>query len=46
METFEKVSQTLKEFEEGVIARVYPLGGLRSFGYQIDLASEEGRNAR
>jgi hypothetical protein len=31
METFEEVSEALKEFEESVIARAYSLSGLRSF---------------
>jgi hypothetical protein len=43
METFEEVSDTLKEFEEGVIARAHSVSGLSSFKYQIDSASEEGR---
>ena len=30
METFEKVSKAFEEFEEGVIARVYSISGLRS----------------
>jgi hypothetical protein len=45
METFEEVSEGFKEFEEGVIARAYPISSLRSFEDQIDSA-REGRHAR
>ena len=40
METLEDVSDTFKEFEEGVIARADTINCLRSLGYQIDLINE------
>ena len=40
METLEEVSDTFKEFEEGVIARTDTINCLRSLEYQIDSTSE------
>ena len=36
METIEELSNALKEFKEGVIARAYSVSRLRFLGYQMD----------
>ena len=43
METIEEVSKVFEELEESVIARAYPISGLRSFEDQIaSVRKEEG----
>ena len=44
MKTFEEVSDAVKEFKEGIVARAYSVGRLKLIGYQKD--SAEGRHAQ
>ena len=44
MKTFEEVSDAVKKFKEGIVARAYSVGRLKLIGYQKD--SAEGRHAQ
>ena len=42
MKTLEEVSETFKEFDEGVVARAHSVSGLRSFEYRSILPAKKG----